>query len=59
MEGCLMPWWITVPAVLAVLVAAGYAALAVRIRLNGPGVRRQWHAAVQAEIREQKVKADA
>ena len=29
-----MPWWITVPAVLAVVIAAGYVALAVWIRQN-------------------------
>jgi hypothetical protein len=31
-----MPWWITVPAVLAVAIAAGYGALAVWIWWNGP-----------------------
>lgn len=31
-----MPWWITVPAGLAVVIAAGYGVLALWIRLNGP-----------------------
>jgi hypothetical protein len=57
-----MPWWITVPAVLAVAVAAGFAVLAVRIALNGQRVaavfaaRRQ---ALDAETLKRKAQAHA
>jgi hypothetical protein len=36
-----MPWWITVPAALAVAVVLGLAALAIWIRMHGPAVARQ------------------
>ena len=57
-----MPWWITFLAVPAVLVGAGYAALAAWIWLNGPTVAAGFagrRAAMYAEIEERKAKADA
>jgi hypothetical protein len=44
-----IPWWLAVPAVIALVIAAGFGVLAVWIRWNGPAVGARWHAAVEAE----------
>jgi hypothetical protein len=36
-----MPWFITVPVVLAILVVAGYLVLGAWIRVHGPAVERE------------------
>ena len=54
-----LPWWITVPVGLMVVVSAGLLLLlSWWITRNGPKVQAQWNAAVQAET-DRKVKADA
>jgi hypothetical protein len=43
-----MPWWITVPGVLAVAIAAGFGVLAVWMRWNEPHVAMVVHDAFMA-----------
>lgn len=50
-----VPWWLAVPAVIALVVAAGFGLLAFWIRWNAPVVGARWHAAVEAEKARRRV----
>jgi hypothetical protein len=56
-----MPWFITVPGLLATATAAGFLLLAAWMRLHGPAVAQQYTAAFarEREISREKAKASA
>jgi hypothetical protein len=50
-----VPWWLAVPAVIALAVAAGCGLLAIWIRRNAPAVGAQWNAAAAAAKAQRRV----
>lgn len=59
-----MPWWVTVPALAALIVAVGFAALALWVRqpyaqARAAGIFAVQRQHIEAEIRERKAKVDA
>jgi len=54
-----IPWWLAVPGVIGLVVAAGFGLLAIWIRWNAPAVGARWTAAVEAEKARRRVPEEA